>query len=855
LSEVFGPAKTLGGAATIKISDTLLDSDTKLLVDVIGKSKVEASKTKESAMVEQRIGPLPSELVEGKIRGCNSSTLTVTPQSWLEVGDIMSRDVASVSPGSTVVSAAEIMSSNNISCIVVSDNGCISGIVTETDVLKKAVANGHDFSMMKIEQIMSSPVRSVDRNLSVMEAGKIMETENIRRLVILDEKQPVGIITQSDMVRVLASYTLSKEVSEIMTSDVAVVSSSESVKAAVGFMASQDISCLVVIDDDSVVGIFTERDLLKRVVAAKRDPARTRMKDVMSSPVVTVPSDCSVLSARRLLEKTSIRRLVVVDDENLCGVITQTDILKAIKNMLEEEEQNYLRLMRESSNCIYNIDLNLNTTYVNPAFMKLLGVSDPDELINKPFLPERFWINPRKRDQLMDQLNIASVEVKELTLKTAGDERLFVTLFSSPTKNIKGQINGSQGVLYDVTAQKELQERTTELRQSEERFRLVAEATSDLIYEWDITTNRLDWFGDIDSALGFESGEFPRTIEAWADRIHPDDRAGLANYMKCLRESVNVIKEEYRIRRKDGTWCYWAEHGMPVLDNEGHPRKWIGACVDITERKEAQKNLEKLNMELESSVRELSRANKQLEEFAHIAAHDLKTPLRGIGTLADWLGMDYADKFDDAGREQVKLLTVRAKQMSVLIDSIQQYSMLGQSNQKEQQVDLNEVLSEVTSIVAPPDNIEITVENELPVLMCEKTQILQIFQNLLSNAVKYMDKPIGQIKVDYTEDDYFWKFSVTDNGPGIDHRHSEKIFKIFQTLSPCDRIESTGIGLSIVKKLVELNNGKVWVESDVGRGSTFFFTLPKQCSDAAAIPANIYDQEKDHLVKASLGRM
>jgi signal transduction histidine kinase len=146
-------------------------------------------------------------------------------------------------------------------------------------------------------------------------------------------------------------------------------------------------------------------------------------------------------------------------------------------------------------------------------------------------------------------------------------------------------------------------------------------------------------------------------------------------------------------------------------------------------------------------------------------------------------------------------------------------------------------------VIAPPENIEITVEDKLPVLMCEKTQIVQIFQNLINNAIKYMDKPIGQIKVNCTEEDYFWKFGVTDNGPGIHHRHTEKIFKIFQTLSPRDGIESTGIGLSIVKKLVELNNGRVWVESDVGQGSTFFFTLPKQVSEIPGILAGIKDQE------------
>ena len=803
-------------------------------------------------MVEHRVGPLPSELVESQIRDSRSSTMTATNRTWLEVGDVMSRDVAAVSPGSTVVSAAKIMAGNNISCLIVSKNGCLSGIVTETDMLKKAVANGRDFRKMKVEQIMSSPVRSADRNLSVMEAGKIMEVENIRRLVILEDERPVGIITQSDMVRVLASYTLSKEVSEIMSSDVALIASSENVKEAAELMASQDISCLVAMDNDDVVGIFTERDLLKRIIAVKRDPAQISVKDVMSSPVVTVPSDYSVLSARRLLEKIGIRRLVVVDDETLLGVITQTDILKAIKTSLQEEEHNYLRLMSESSNCIYTVDLDLNTTYVNPALIKLLGVTDPNELMNKPFLPERFWDDPRERDRLLGHLNRASVEVKELTLRSAKGKRLFVTLFSTPNKNIKGEISGSQGVLYDVTAQKELQERTAELRHSEERFRLVAESTSDLIYEWDIMTDRLDWFGDIDGALGFESGEFPRTMEAWVDRIHSDDQARLAGPMKWHLESADSIQEEYRMQRKDGTWCYWSEHGLPVLDSEGHPRKWIGACVDITERKKAQKSLEKLNIDLESSVRELSRANKELEEFAYIAAHDLKTPLRGIGNLADWLVMDYADKFDEVGKEQVRLLNTRAKQMSTLIDRIQQYSRLGQSDQKKQQVDLNAVLSGVISRIAPPENIEIIVENGLPALMCESTHIIQVFQNLLSNAVKYMDKPKGQIKVGYAEEDDFWRFCVADNGPGIQQRHFERIFKIFQALSPCNEVESTGIGLSIVKKLVELNKGRVWVESEVGQGSTFFFTLPRQSSDTTAILANTHNQEKDPPVSRML---
>ena len=254
----------------------------------------------------------------------------------------------------------------------------------------------------------------------------------------------------------------------------------------------------------------------------------------------------------------------------------------------------------------------------------------------------------------------------------------------------------------------------------------------------------------------------------------------------------------------------------------------IAVARDITERKKAELTLEELNTALETTNLELIRTNKELQEFAYIAAHDLKTPLRAIGTLADWLSVDYADKFDEQGKQNVRLLVAKAKQMSSLIDDILRYSGAGQNTQKSQEVDLNQVLSEVIGEIAPPEHINVTIENSLPTLICKKTHIIQIFQNLLSNAVKYTDKPEGQIKVGCIELDDIWRFSVSDNGAGIEKKYFDKIFKIFQTLSPREGVESTGIGLSIVKKLVELNKGTVWVVSEVNKGSTFYFTLPKQ---------------------------
>ncbi len=242
---------------------------------------------------------------------------------------------------------------------------------------------------------------------------------------------------------------------------------------------------------------------------------------------------------------------------------------------------------------------------------------------------------------------------------------------------------------------------------------------------------------------------------------------------------------------------------------------------EVAERKRAQEKQTELLEQIES-------INRELRDFASIVSHDLKAPLRGIKTLANWISTDYADKLDKDGREQINLLSGRVDWMHQLIEGVLEYSRVGRTKEERVQVNLSEVVPKVIDMVVPPENITITVENELPTIECEPTRIMQVFENLLSNAVKYMDKPNGQIKVGYVEDDSFLKFSVSDNGPGIEEKHFEKIFQIFQTLSPRENSESTGVGLTIIKKIVELYGGKIWVESTVGEGSTFFFTLPKQ---------------------------
>ena len=242
---------------------------------------------------------------------------------------------------------------------------------------------------------------------------------------------------------------------------------------------------------------------------------------------------------------------------------------------------------------------------------------------------------------------------------------------------------------------------------------------------------------------------------------------------------------------------------------------------EINERMKAEKYQAQLFGQLEKT-------NQELKDFAYVISHDLKAPLRGIQTLANWISDDYADKLGDEGRKKLALLARRVERMHNLIGGILQYSRIGRLNEEETMVNLNELVGGIIEMLAPPENVSVTIERELPTIPCEKTRISQVFQNLISNAIKYMDKENGRIEIDYTDEDDFWRFSVADNGPGIEEKYFEKIFQMFQTLIARDEFESTGIGLTLVKKIVDMHNGRIWVESKIGIGSIFFFTLPKQ---------------------------
>jgi len=376
--------------------------------------------------------------------------------------------------------------------------------------------------------------------------------------------------------------------------------------------------------------------------------------------------------------------------------------------------------------------------------------------------------------------------------------------------------------------------RLIELKLVVERLRLfrnLIDRSNDCIFVMDAKRGRLRDPNDRACAvLGYTRKEL---LDMSFSDIEEFENGGISweGRLRELRSNGDIVKEG-QLRRKDGT-KFFAETSLKLV-SEGKEDYIIAISRDVTERKWAEEKQARLLEEVES-------ANQELKDFAHIVSHDLKAPLRGIKTIATWILGDYSDKFDEKGKEQMNLLSGRVDRMHNLIDGVLQYSRVGRIKEEKVKVDIKKLIPDVIDMVAPPKNISVTVEDVMPVIECEETRIMQVFQNLLSNAIKYMDKEQGQINVGCTEEDGLWRFSVCDNGPGIEEKHFEKIFQMFQTLSSRDEYESTGVGLTVVKKIVELYGGSIWVESKVGEGSTFFFTFPKQESeviDNATVQAN-----------------
>jgi PAS domain S-box-containing protein len=357
------------------------------------------------------------------------------------------------------------------------------------------------------------------------------------------------------------------------------------------------------------------------------------------------------------------------------------------------------------------------------------------------------------------------------------------------------------------------------LREKEERLRAALDASATGTFRWDVASSALDWDDNLDRLFGLAPGETARHLDQFTTLVHPDDRpAVFAALERCITVGAD-FDLEFRVVWPDGQVRWLLDRGRMIRDGNGRPIYMTGACVDITSARQREEELARIAAALE-------RSNRDLDQFAYIASHDLKAPLRGIANLSQWIEEDLGDDASDTVKSHLQLLRGRVHRMEALIDGILQYSRAGRARSESETVAVGRLVCDVIELIAPPDRVRFDVAPDLPVLVTERLLLQQVFQNLIANAVKYNPRPDATVRVAGTATADGWRFSVSDNGPGIAPEFHERIWGVFQTLAPRDKVEGTGIGLALVKKIVESRGGSVRVDSAPGQGATFEFTWP-----------------------------
>ncbi|WP_020534691.1 PAS domain S-box protein [Lewinella cohaerens] len=430
------------------------------------------------------------------------------------------------------------------------------------------------------------------------------------------------------------------------------------------------------------------------------------------------------------------------------------------------------------------------------------------------------------KDQVLKAGQIKETLLAEDAFMTIDGQMRWADVAYTAIRNEKGEVKYILLQATDITERKLTQAKLSQTQQAlselTNRFQVSTRAAKIGIWDWNVQDDTLIWDETMLEIYDISCDQFSVQIESWQGYVYPDD---VAIFREMIRwRSIGekaLVNTEFRIQRDDGVIRNIKAVGSIQRDDQGQVVRIIGTNWDITQEKEAEQ--ERIRS------RQLEARNKELEQFAYVASHDLQEPLRTVISFVGLLKRGYQDKFDERGHEYLKFIVDASARMSQLIKGLLEYSRIG-TNRQLSQVDISDLIQNILDDLSAQINqtqANISI-NPMPKIMGYETELRLLFQNLISNALKFRkadQSPIIHLGV--KDKKSHWQFTVTDQGIGIDPVYKEQIFSLFQRLHGIEKYEGTGIGLAHCHKIVDLHGGKIWVESKLHHGSTFFFSISK----------------------------
>jgi PAS domain S-box-containing protein len=503
---------------------------------------------------------------------------------------------------------------------------------------------------------------------------------------------------------------------------------------------------------------------------------------------------------------------------------------KRAERALQDSERLFATIANLSPVGIFRMDAAGSNIYVNDRWREIAGLP-ADRALGQAW---RDALHPDDRTRVTAEWEAASQlqqpYVTECRFLRPDGSVIWVLGQVTPEFAVTGSLIGYVGTVTDITDRKQAE---LNLLEGERRYAMLTALSPVGIFHTDAYGHCLYANDRWRTIAGLTEAE--ALGNGWIQSIHPDDRGQIATaWEQAIRDNL-PFQMEYRFRASDDRITWVMGQATAETDDEGKILGYIGTITDITERKQAEMALQDRANELSQVNRLLTRTtslleerNRELDQFAYVVSHDLKAPLRAIANLSEWIEDDLAGTLPEENQRQMQLLRERVHRMESLINGLLQYSRAGRTEVETQLVSVQTLLEEVVDSIDPPDEFTVTIGAGMPTLTAKSLLLRQVFANLIGNAIKHHPRSDGQVSITVQDQVLFYEFAISDDGRGIAPEHQEKIFDIFQTLESRDMKESTGIGLSIVKKIVETEGGSIQVESEAGIGTTFRFTWLKQ---------------------------